>query len=83
MAVVSLKLDECVCGRFYAIFQAESYHLAEFIGAACAGKMDVFTCGEQAHCSACGREIITPPAEILDIERSDFGRWLIDNGLAE
>lgn len=79
MAVAALKLDECVCGRFYAVFQLESYHLADFIGTACAGEIDIFICGEHAVCSACGREVDLPPAEILDIERSDFGRWLIDN----
>lgn len=82
MAITSLKFDECVCGRFYAAFQPESYHLADLFGSASAGILDVFTCGEQAICSACGREIDLPPAEMLDIERSPFLSW-VDGWLSE
>ena len=81
MTVSMIKKGFCECGREYRIFQPEAREMADLWKKSAAGVWDVTILvaeGSSAKCSGCGSLIFIPPAEDLDPERSEPGRFLLD-----
>jgi hypothetical protein len=52
-------------------------HSFEPVGSLPGGEYQVFVIGkdEAATCLRCGKAVEMPPAEVLDVDRTPYGRW--------
>lgn len=84
MNLSALVITECECGQVFMLLNnPEVYDSTKKMFASSTGPLsqdlDVFLCQqEKEKCSKCGREVLLPVAELLDLDRSEKGRLMLD-----